>query len=404
MALTKEEIEAIPLGKPKHDGGGLWITKSAKQGVLSFTYRYSWKGRRPEMAIKAKTVTEARKIHKQLVGEVAAGNDPLEARQNAAALRGDENSFGAFARRYIENRKPKWKGEASHIIWTNSIFGTPEDAYASNRKQDGLPASFLNTPIADIQTREIVAALATDYKEKPIAADRLRVRIGAIIEAAREEGIFPADRFNPAKARNSFPAQPKKRKVKHLASLHYNDAPAVMADVQNKDVLSARALELAILTALRPTEAAGARWEEIDLDAGVWTVADERMKNEEPWRVPLSERAKAILRRQLEVRTNQFVFPSYGKTGHIMPGAMLRTLHKFCDPEEASTHGFRSTIVEYAVQVLRVERWLADMCLSHTQGSKVSRAYQRDDLVELRREIMDAWSDYLAGKEVKPLR
>ena len=71
-------------------------------------------------------------------------------------------------------------------------------------------------------------------------------------------------------------------------------------ELRDRDSVSARALELTILTATRTSETIGATWAEIDLDSATWCIPGERMKSKKPHRVPLSERAVELLRSQAE--------------------------------------------------------------------------------------------------------
>jgi len=407
MTLSAKEIEAIPPGKSKHDGDGLWITRSAKRGTLSFTYRFSWQGKRPEVGIDASTVKEARIKHKALVAEVAAGKDPRAGRRKGSLSSPGSISFGEYARRYIVNQSSGWKEtdetNSSRTQYLNSIFGTPKDNVYAHRKQPGLP-SLLNIPLSAITTDDIRKALAPVYEDKWDAANRTRVRIAAIINAAIDEELFPADRRNPAGSKKLFPAKPKDLEVRHFPSLPYAETRELIPEIRERDFQSAIALELAILTGLRPTETIGARWSEIDLDSCVWTLK-QRMKNNKVFRVPLSRRAVQILRSQKEVQTNDFVFPSYGKNGHVRREQMNKTLKRIGGHDiEGVVHGFRSTLVTFGTEVLKVDEALMDRCLSHKVGDDTTRAYLRNDMLELRREVMDAWCDYLDGKDVAPLR
>ena len=75
----------------------------------------------------------------------------------------------------------------------------------------------------------------------------------------------------------------------------YEDVPAFIARLRGSESVSGLALEFAILTAARTGEVLGARWDEIDLDAKLWTVPAARMKAGREHRVPLTARALAIL-------------------------------------------------------------------------------------------------------------
>ena len=97
------------------------------------------------------------------------------------------------------------------------------------------------------------------------------------------------------------------KRVRHHPALPFTALPAFMAKLRSRDSISARALEFAILTAARTSEVIGAKWSEIDLDDGVWTVPAERMKGGKEHQVPLSKRAMEILK--LATRTRWICVP-----------------------------------------------------------------------------------------------
>ena len=108
-----------------------------------------------------------------------------------------------------------------------------------------------------------------------------------------------------------LPAKTKIHRVKHHKALPYAEIPQFMSELRERDGVSARALEFTILSATRTNESIGARWSEIDLKDKTWTIPGERMKSKRPHRVPLSDRALAILKTL--PREGEFVFP--GGTG-----------------------------------------------------------------------------------------
>ena len=105
----------------------------------------------------------------------------------------------------------------------------------------------------------------------------------------------------------------------------FAELPAFMAELSGRDSISARALEFTILTAARTSEVIGAKWSEIDLDAGVWTVPAERMKGGKEHQVPLSKRALAILE-DLPRERGGYVFPGARAKSPLSNMAMLELL------------------------------------------------------------------------------
>ena len=126
------------------------------------------------------------------------------------------------------------------------------------------------------------------------------------------------------------------RRSKHHEAMPYARAAGFMARLRERDSVSARALELTILTATRTSETIGATWAEIDFDVGV--VDDPRRAHEgkKPHRVPLTERAVELLRAM--PRQGEFVFVNGG--GKPLSNMALLELLKGMAPG-VTTHGFR---------------------------------------------------------------
>src|SRR5690606_37176406 len=95
----------------------------------------------------------------------------------------------------------------------------------------------------------------------------------------------------------------------HHAAMPYGDLPAFVARLRGVQGLSGRAIEFLILTAARSGEVLGAKWDEMDLDAGIWTVPANRMKANKEHRVPLSDAALDILKALHGARLSEYVFP-----------------------------------------------------------------------------------------------
>src|SRR5699024_5837246 len=64
------------------------------------------------------------------------------------------------------------------------------------------------------------------------------------------------------------------------------------------------------------------------------------------------------------------------------------------DSRTITVHGFRSTIRDWAAENTNFENIVVKMALAHTVGGAVERAYRRGDLLQRRRELMQAWADY----------
>ena len=162
---------------------------------------------------------------------------------------------------------------------------------------------------------------------------------------------------NPARWRGHLDKLlPKRAKLArgHYAAAPYPDGPAFIAELRKREATAARALEFCILTATRSGETLAARWAEIDVDAKVWTIAPARTKAAREHRVPLSDRALAILKEMEVGRTGEFVFPGL-KPGRPLSGmAFEMLLRRFKSPYTA--HGFRSSFRDWAGNETRFPR------------------------------------------------
>jgi integrase len=181
----------------------------------------------------------------------------------------------------------------------------------------------------------------------------------------------------------------------HHAAMPYADVPAFVAELRQRPATAARALEFCILTAARSGEALAARWDELDLEGKVWTLPPARTKTACEHRVPLSERALAILREMAAARNGDYVFPCQ-RPGRPLSGmAFEMLLRRIGSPYTA--HGFRSSSRDWAGNETHFPRELAEHALAHVIGDKAEQAYRRSDALARRRELMDAWARHCEG-------
>ena len=176
-------------------------------------------------------------------------------------------------------------------------------------------------------------------------------------------------------------------------------AQAVTAvHAKSKRPLPALALELMVLTATRSNEARGATWCEIDLDARTWTIPAGRMKAKRTHRVPLCERAMAILD---EARTlgpatgDALVFPGASK-GRPLAGTTLLNLLERAG-FDTTLHGFRSAFADWARERTNVPTAVAEAALAHTVKNAAEAPYARTDYFDKRVDLMERWARFVGG-------
>lgn len=130
--------------------------------------------------------------------------------------------------------------------------------------------------------------------------------------------------------------------MRHHAALPYPEVGAFMGELKRQEGVAALALRFLILTAARNGEVLGARWDEIDLAARIWTVPAERMKGHREHRVPLSDPAFEVLRQVREISGGDLVFPG-GRAGRPLSNMAMLTLLRRMKRSDLTAHGFRST-------------------------------------------------------------
>jgi integrase len=254
-------------------------------------------------------------------------------------------------------------------------------------------------PVAAIDVAAIRNVVRPLWQSKPHTAQRVFMAVAEVLDYGNAEGLC-----GPAPARATVAKrlgdQPE---TVNRASVHHDDAPKVIASLTAKDKTEGRlCLLFTILTASRSSEARGATWGEIDMAAGVWNRPAERMKTRVAHRVPLTEPALAILqvmlaRRRLETvkppKPTDLLFP--GKGGRALADMTLLKAHKLESPT-TTVHGWRSTFSSWAASQTNHPEDAREFSLAHIHGSKAAQAYQRDDLISKRRDLLNDWAAYLA--------
>ena len=385
--LTTLDVARLP-GGLHHDGDGLYLQVGGA-GARSWIWRFTLNGKTRDLGLgsaKAIPLKRARELAAEARRLRAEGVDPVQRRReqrSAVQIRQAKSvTFKQCAESYIAAHEAGWRGAKHREQWSGSLS---TDAY---------PAIGA-LPVASVDTALVMKVLEPIWTAKPETASRVRGRIESILDFAKARGF--RDGENPARWRGHLdcllPAKAKLAKIAHFAALPYAEIGAFMADLRRREGTSARCLEFTILTAARTGEAIGARWDEIDLQAQVWTVPAERKKGGKAHRKPLSPRVAEIIRERQARREGDYVFP--GRSGgaplsHTSLPAMLHAM----GGADVTTHGFRATFRTWAAERTNFPREVIEAALAHIVGDETERAYQRGDLFDKRRKLMAAWSQY----------
>ena len=335
----------------------------------------------PALSLKA-----ARELAANARAAIASGNDPLEARRRAEQETTSVAAFGAYAIGLVDRIEGGFSNSKHKQQWRNTLTTYCEPIWKK--------------AVDKVDTAGVLACLTPIWQTKPETASRVRGRIERVLNAAKAERLRTGE--NPAAWRGHLDATlPKPGKVNrgHHAALPYGDMPAFTADLRSREATAALALEFLILTAARTGEALAVRWDEFDLEAGLWTVPADRMKARREHRVPLSRRALAIVNRLAEARTGEFV-SSGQRSGKPLSSMALLMLLRRMGRADITAHGFRSAFSDWASEVSPFSSELRETALAHTIGNKAEAAYRQGDALEKRRSMMEAWAQWCEPKAV----
>ncbi len=386
--LTNTEVkQAKPKAKEYNlaDGGGLALRikpNSSKYWIFNYSRPITKKranisfGAYPDLSL-----AEARRKGEKARELLANKIDPKDYKESTTEkeLQAHNDTLEAVAKQWLEVKKSKVSADHADDIWRSfelHIF----------------PA-LGGEPIHKLSAPKTIATL------KPIAAKgsletvkRLCQRINEVMVFALNTGVIET---NPlAGIRDAFEAPQKQ----HLPTLKPDQLPNLMKELTTASIkLTTRCLiEWQLHTMVRPSEAAGARWDEIDEKEKLWNIPAERMKRKRAQTIPLSPQALALL---------EVVRPLSGNREHIFPGDRNPRSHTHAQtanmaikrmtlPGKLVAHGLRSL----ASTTLNEQGFNADVieaALAHVDTNEVRRAYNRAEYLERRRVMMKWWSEHI---------
>ncbi|MCZ8547631.1 tyrosine-type recombinase/integrase [Mesorhizobium qingshengii] len=357
------------------DGGGLWLMPRGEKQYWVFIYQRH--GRRREMGLgplEAVSLADARDKADEVRKILHAGRDPFR----EASFRQVDNrvpTFGDYADEYIKDHASQWRGGKTEIGWKSSL-----EVHAKGLRK---------LPVNEVRRADVVRVIKPIWHAKAETAKKTLDRIAAVLELATDMEL----RTGPNPARMDAKAREKALGTQAAAGNHdsmpYADLPKFFASIP--DSMAGRALRFLILNANRTGEVRFADWAEIDMEASVWTIPATRMKEPREHRIPLTDAAIAVLGEAGE----GLVFKGARRDRPIGEVAMAKLLAK--EVGKYTVHGFRTSFRTWAQEHGYPDE-LAEPALAHEKRSKVQRAYARSDVLERRREMMEAWSRYCVSE------
>lgn len=380
------------------DGGGLYLEVAPSGGKWwRLKYRVDGKEKRlslgtyPDVSLK-----EARERRDQARKMLGQGVDPSEARKSnkAAKKAASLSTFEAVACAWLAKNAPTWD-EGTHAAVRASLVNHVFPAFGR------LPVSGVRP--ADV--RELVQGIEAGGARE--TAGRVFQRIKAVYRYAVAHELTDTDPTYSLK-----PAEILKRQiVRHRAALTERETPQflrLLKDYQGEPATKS-ALQLLVLTAVRPGELRGARWEEFDQERALWRIPAERMKMKTEHLVPLSSQALELLasiRPAEDAKGPLFPSPYYpGKP--ISDGTLNSALSRMGYKGIATAHGFRTLFSTCANEA----GWNSDVIekqLAHEERDGVRAAYNRANWLPERQKLMQWWGEHLAklarGADVIPFK
>ena len=384
-ALSDRAVKAATAPGRMFDGNGLFLLVTARGPNVSKVWkqRITVNGHRQELGLGRYPVVALAKARDKALANLRMVDDGLNPKAERRRARGVP-TFAELARADFEHRKAGWRNAKHAAQW----IGTLEE-FAFPRLGE--------RTVDDITTDDVFRVLSPIWHTKPTTAKRLRQRIGAVLAVAVAKG-HRSD--NPADAVKAILAKHQSVETKGHRSLAYGEVAGALATVWRSETTKRAtklALEFLVLTAARSGEVRFATWSEIDTDAATWTVPAERMKAGREHRVPLSPRALEILDEAREFRTarTDLIFPGRGAKP-MAESAFVHALDRL--GIDTTAHGFRSSFRVWVAERTTTPREVCEAALAHTIKDKAEAAYQRSDLFDRRRDLMERWATYLSEK------
>ena len=386
--LTNTEVKQA---KPKEkvytlsDGGGLQLrVKPNGSKLWLFDYLRPYTKKRTSLSFgsyPAISIAEARSKRNDARELLAKDIDPKEHRDETSRLNdiAHNNTLEHIAKKWLELKKASVSGNHATDTWRSlELHIFPDLGKVPIHKITAVKAIEVIEPIAAKGSLETVKRLCQRLNEIMIYS----VNAG-IIENNPLSGISKAFQL-PVK--------------QHLPTLKPEELPSLMSalSLANIKVTTRCLIEWQLHTMVRPSEAAGTRWDEIDLEKGLWDIPKERMKQKKAHVVPLTPQCIEILGVMKSISSrSEFVFPSdrIPKT-HTNSQTANMALKRMGFDKQLVAHGLRS-LASTALNEQGFDADVIEAALAHTGKNEVRNAYNRTNYLERRKPVMSWWSDYI---------
>ena len=261
--LTDTAIRRIKKAGRHSDGGGLYLRVKASGG-RSWSFMWKREGLQRELGLGAypdTTLKLAREKAKDAREALSSGIDPRTALRPPQIITFLQTAKACMEARKLDEMNPKTKRK-----WERTALERCKHLH--------------NRPIESIEREDILKVLTPIWDATPETGRIVRSQLEIIFNYAKGRRWHKGE--NPAQWKGGLEAVLKpidRSKVQHHKAMPYDDLPAFVAKLRQRDAIAARALEFTILTASRTSETLEAVISEFDLDAGIWAISGDRMKS-----------------------------------------------------------------------------------------------------------------------------
>ncbi len=375
--LTASKLKKMSEGTHS-DGRGLYFF--VRGDSRTWSLRYTAGGRRREMSLGVYPdvgLAEARQRRDEARQALSAGTDPQAARKQA-----EERTLAVLAEQAFEAIKGDLKNEGKAGRWKSPL------------KTHILP-TLGGVDVTTLTARQVRDVLAPIWRTKTSASAKALDRLGIVMRHAAAAYPGEVDLEVVPSAKVLLGSQG--HTVTHIPAMPWAEVPTFYATLGNTP--TELAMRLLILTASR---SAPIRFAHVDqFDGETWVIPGANMKFRKSkqrqvapdFRIPLSDEAQRVVELARPLARDGFLFCAH-KGKPISDAAMAKFLDREGLPYRP--HGFRSSFREWATKTK--QNWMiAELSLAHLVGNKTERSYERADLLEERRPLMQEWSDHVSG-------
>ena len=379
--LTVAKLRSLSTPGRYSDGGTLFMNV-APGGSKSWIQRVTINGKRRDIGLGGWPLVKLAEARDQAFENrriARRGGDPLADRRRAAKV----PTFREAAERTFEANRGRWRSNKTSANWLQGMAKRVLPVIGDMR-------------VDRIGREDVLRILTPIWTDKPEIARKLRSRIRAVLAWAQAHGHIEHNLAGEA-IDGALPAMPAVKA--HFRALPYKEVGAALTAIQKSEasVCVATCFWFLALTACRSGEVRGAKWAEIDFRAHEWRIPASRMKGGEEHRVPLSHQAEiSVLLMEAHRNKSDLVFPSPRFPSKPLSDMTLtRCLQSSGLADRTTVHGFRTSFRTWADERTDADHAVKELCLAHRVGPAVERAYARSDLFNKRRQLMDAWGEFV---------